>query len=166
MLLLGRKINACWQKLHLICTSYTVLAIWYMCRFHKSFVIFYPTIAYANIRSQLEYASSAWSPWLKQDILEIKKVQRRVARFMHNNYWPLASVTQMLCTLDWETLETRCQNIQLFMLLKDLLKFDHILLTIINRCLQPFLFFPRQSATGTTCPHKLLNFQTYIHSKL
>ena len=46
------------------------------------------------IRPQLEYASSAWSPWLKQelqDILELEKVQRRAAHFVHNNYWPLAS---------------------------------------------------------------------------
>ena len=48
------------------------------------------------IRPQLEYASSAWSPWLKQDILELEKVQHRAALFVHNNYWPLASVTQMI----------------------------------------------------------------------
>ena len=45
------------------------------------------------IRLQLEYASSVWSPWLKQDILEL---QCRAAHFVHNNYWPLASVTQMI----------------------------------------------------------------------
>ena len=85
---------------------------------------FYP--AFANIRPQLEYASYAWSPWLKQDIIEIKKVQR----FVHNNYWPLASVTQMLCTLDWETLETRREKTQLCMLFKIIkgsikIPFDH-----------------------------------------
>ena len=33
------------------------------------------------IRPQLEYASSAWSPWLKQDIMELEKVQHRAACF-------------------------------------------------------------------------------------
>ena len=57
------------------------------------------------IRPQLEYASCAWSPWLKQDILELKKVQRHAAHFVFNNYWPTASVTEMISTLNWETLE-------------------------------------------------------------
>ena len=52
---------------------------------------------------QLEYASCTWSPWLKQDILELEKVQRRAAHFVYNNYWPTASVTE--ATLNWETLE-------------------------------------------------------------
>ena len=43
--------------------------------------------------------------WLKQDILELEKVQRRAARFVNNNYWPMASVTEMIFTLNWETLE-------------------------------------------------------------
>ena len=39
------------------------------------------------IRPQLEYASSAWSPLLRHDILELEKVQRpRAAHFVHNNY--------------------------------------------------------------------------------
>ena len=57
------------------------------------------------IRPQLEYASCTWSPWLKQDILELEKVQSRAAHFVYNNYWPMASVTEMISTLNWETLE-------------------------------------------------------------
>ena len=38
------------------------------------------------IRPQLEYASCMWSPWLKQDILELEKVQHHGARFVYNNY--------------------------------------------------------------------------------
>ena len=70
------------------------------------------------IRPQLEYASSAWSPWLKQDILELEKVQRRAARFVNNNYWPMASVTEMISTLNWETLENRRQKARLCMMYK------------------------------------------------
>ena len=70
------------------------------------------------IRPQLEYASSAWSPWLRHDILELENVQHRAACFVHNNYWPLTSVTQMISILDWETLETRHQKARLSMLYK------------------------------------------------
>ena len=42
----------------------------------------------ALIRPQLEYASCTWSPWLKQDILELEKVQHCAARFVCNNYGP------------------------------------------------------------------------------
>ena len=62
------------------------------------------------IRPQLEYASSTWSPWLKQDIMELEKVQHRAACFVHNNYWPTASVTEMISDLNWESLEIRHQN--------------------------------------------------------
>ena len=70
------------------------------------------------IRPQLEYTSSAWSPWLRHDILELAKVQCHAACFAHNNYWPLASVTQMISILDWETLEACHQKAHLCMLYK------------------------------------------------
>ena len=60
---------------------------------------------------------SKWSPWLKQDTLELEKVQRRAARFVHNNYWPMASMTDMILTLNWETLEKRREKVRLCMLL-------------------------------------------------
>ena len=51
------------------------------------------------IRPQLEYAYCMWSPWLKQDILELEKVQRCAARFVYNNYWVMASVTEIISSL-------------------------------------------------------------------
>ena len=65
-----------------------------------------------------KYASSALSPWLKQDILELEKVQHRVVHFVHNNYWPLARMTQMTSALGWETLEACRQKACLYMLFK------------------------------------------------
>ena len=49
-------------------------------------------------RPQLEYVSPTQSPWLGSDILELDKVQHCAARFGYN-------LTQMISTLDWETLE-------------------------------------------------------------
>ena len=60
------------------------------------------------IRPQLEYALSVWSLWFKQDIIELEKVQHHSAHFVYNNHWPMASVTAMLSSLNWETLEKCC----------------------------------------------------------
>ena len=124
------------------------------------------------IRAQLEYAS-AWSPWLRHDILELEKVQRRAARFVHNNYWLLASVTQMISILDWETLETRRQKAHLSMLYKAIngltaIPMDHYQPSMATSTdpsmVKTLLYLPveltstnipfslRQSATGTACP--------------
>ena len=66
------------------------------------------------------------SPWLRQDIIELEKVQCRAARFVHNNYWPSASVTQMISTLNWESLEARCQKARLSLLVKAINDFIEI----------------------------------------
>ena len=68
-------------------------------------------IYHALIRPQLENASSAWSPWLKQDISELEKVQHCAVYFVHNIYCPLASVIQMNSALGWETLEACHQKL-------------------------------------------------------
>ena len=139
------------------------------------------------IRPQLEYASSAWSPWLKQelqDILELEKVQRRPAHFVHNNYWPLASVTQMISSLDWETLEARRQKARLTMLYKTIngsttILMDHYQLSsatstrsshgqnfVLPSCrtdTYKHSFSLRRSADGTVCLDKM---QVAISSSL
>ena len=70
------------------------------------------------IRPQLEYASSTWPPWIKQHIIELEKVQHHAARFVYNNHWPMASVTAMLFSMTWETLEKCHQKARLCMLHK------------------------------------------------
>ena len=119
------------------------------------------------IRPQLEYASSAWSPWLRHDILELEKVQRHAARFVLNNYWPLASVTQMISILDWETLETRRQKARLSMLYKTIMVLPQSQWTTTNpprlhppdpSMVKTLYYLPdipfslRRSAAGTACP--------------
>jgi len=48
------------------------------------------------VRPLLEYASSAWYPYHKCDILNLEICQRRAARFVEGNYTRQASVTTML----------------------------------------------------------------------
>ena len=59
------------------------------------------------VRPQVEYAASVWSPWLARDKARIERVQRRAARYVYNTYSRYSSVTAMLQSLDWETLESR-----------------------------------------------------------
>ena len=73
-----------------------------------------------------KYASTFWSPWLRQDIIELEKVQHRAVRFVHNNYWPSVSVTQMISDLDWESLEAHHQKARLSMLFKAIINFIEI----------------------------------------
>ena len=61
------------------------------------------------IRSQLEYAATAWAPWKFILISQLEQIQRRAARFVTNTYThdPTVSVTNLMDQLDWESLERR-----------------------------------------------------------
>ena len=70
------------------------------------------------VRPQVEYAASVWSPWLARDKARIERVQRRAARYVYNTYSRYSSVTAMLQSLDWETLESRRFNMRLCIIYK------------------------------------------------
>lgn len=59
------------------------------------------------VQPHLEYASAAWNPGTNknQDILQ--KVQRKAARFVHNDFSSESSVNKMLTELGWDSIETR-----------------------------------------------------------
>ncbi len=61
------------------------------------------------VRPRLEYASSIWDPSTDQLSATLEKVQRRAARFVHNNYSDRTpgAVTSMLKDLKWDTLAHR-----------------------------------------------------------
>ena len=77
-----------------------------------------PGNAESLVRSQLEYAATVWSPWQSYLIYNIKKVQRRAARYVSNNYSPYISVTELLQSLGWETLEHRRTTARLLVFYK------------------------------------------------
>ena len=70
------------------------------------------------VRSKLEYACTVWDPYRKKDIQDLEKVQRRAARFTSNDFKRTSSVTVMLQTLGWGTLEHRRRNRRIQMLNK------------------------------------------------
>ena len=59
------------------------------------------------VSPHLEYSSSVWDPYFKQDISAIEKVQRKGARFVTGNYSHRDSVSSMLDTLQWPPLQDR-----------------------------------------------------------
>ena len=71
------------------------------------------------VRLQLEYAETVWSPW-ESYLIQNVKVQRRVAIHVTNNYIysPHISVSHLLQSLGWESLESRHTNARLSMFYK------------------------------------------------
>ncbi len=60
-----------------------------------------------TVRPALEYAHTVWGSHLKKDIVEVEKVQRKLASFVTLNYNRDDSVTAMLKDLKWLTLQER-----------------------------------------------------------
>ena len=70
------------------------------------------------MRPKLEYASTAWDPFLKKDISALERVQRKAARFCSQNYDRYASVTDKIKDLGWASLETRRRQSRLTLMYK------------------------------------------------
>ena len=63
---------------------------------------------YALVRSNLEYASSAWDPYQKQDIDRLEGVQRRACRILTGSRSrEQGTMTAALQQIGWNTLENR-----------------------------------------------------------
>ena len=59
------------------------------------------------VRPQLEYAAAIWDPHTKVKTEQIEKVQWQTAHWTTCNFDRMASVSAMLETLGWHTLEQR-----------------------------------------------------------
>ena len=68
------------------------------------------------VRPLLEYASTIWDPYQRTYIQALEKIQRRAARWVTADYSRTSSVTTMLTSLQWPTLELRrkISRLQLF----------------------------------------------------
>ena len=70
------------------------------------------------VRPQVEYASPVWSPHTDKNINKIEAVQRRASRWVTHDYSSYSSVTQMIDTLGWRSLEQRRADARLIMFYK------------------------------------------------
>ncbi|XP_071944552.1 uncharacterized protein [Antedon mediterranea] len=68
------------------------------------------------VRPKLEYAATVWDPHQSQLINKLEMVQRRAARFATSDYRRTSSVTSMLHTLHWPTLQQRRKKKRLMLL--------------------------------------------------
>ena len=58
----------------------------------------------------LDYSSTVWHPYFKQDKQSLEKIQRKGARFVTGNYSYQQSVISMLDDLDWPLLEKKTKK--------------------------------------------------------
>ena len=83
----------------------------------------------------MKYSSAVWDPARQSHITALEQVQRRVARYVCNDYHSRTPgcVTKMIVDLNWEPLEVRCRHERLGMLYR----IQHNLVDIpIDRYLQ------------------------------
>ena len=66
----------------------------------------------------LEYGCTSWFPCFQKGIYAIEMVQQRAAMFIFNDYSYNTSVTSLLNTLNWPTLQNRRINLRAIMLYK------------------------------------------------
>ena len=59
-----------------------------------------------------------WAPHTAQDINRIEMIQRRAARFVYHNYYPSVSVSSILKSLGWPTLQVRRNYLKLLLTYK------------------------------------------------
>ena len=70
------------------------------------------------VRPILEYASPVWNPHTKNNINKIEMVQRRAARYVCNRYHNTSSVTNMIHSLGWRSLQARRVDAKLVLFYK------------------------------------------------
>lgn len=62
---------------------------------------------HALVRPITEYSSTTWSPYTSKGIASIVAIQRRVARFVSNDYRWSASVSSLINEMGWKSLRER-----------------------------------------------------------
>jgi hypothetical protein len=70
------------------------------------------------VRPAVEYCASIWDPHQAKYIKQVEMVQRRAARYVTRRYHNTSSVTDMINTLNWESLEQRRAKMRLALFYK------------------------------------------------
>ena len=96
------------------------------------------------VRPSMEYACTVWDPHTQSETNKIEKVQRRAARWVLSRHRNTSSVSDMLETLKWPTLEDRRKRARLVMLYKVL---DKSVALSFGEDLKPAPQRPRRGAS-------------------
>ena len=70
------------------------------------------------VRPKLEYASEIRDPFYQKDTHVVEMIQRKAARFCMNNYRGESSVTELIETLGWDSLQIRRKQARLSLMYK------------------------------------------------
>ena len=65
-----------------------------------------------------EYASTVWDPYTQTNVQKLEMVQQRAARYVKNRHRNTSSVSDMLSTMNWRSLQDRRRDARLCMLYK------------------------------------------------
>ena len=103
---------------------------------------------YTLVRPNLECCASVWNPHHSQLVQKLEMVQRRAARYTTRRYRKTNSVTDMLESLYWESLQSRGTEIQLTMIFK-------IINNLIDITSSPYLT-PSRTRTRAAHTKKML----------
>ena len=107
------------------------------------------------VRPKAEYASAVWDPHTKQNISKVEMIQHNAARWTlgkDGRKYRTESITAMLNSLGWRSLEQRRTDTRLTMLYK----IQNDLVQIHNPNLQPV-----SGISHSANPHKFVNFRKY-----
>ena len=105
----------------------------------------------ALIRPTLEYCSAIWDPYTNELIQKVGKIQRRSARFIHNNYDWKQSVTELIHKSELDMLSTRRKISRLCIFHKAI--GGHLALPVQNY-VQPTQRLTRRSSQGAYIEHQ------------
>ena len=61
------------------------------------------------VRPNLEYTSSVWNPYIMGNIQQLEAAQMRAACFVSGDYHTTSSVSHMVCTIGWKSIQHRRQ---------------------------------------------------------
>ena len=76
------------------------------------------TLYKSIVRPKLEHASEIWDPYYQKDTHVVEMIQRKAARFCMSNYRRESSVTELIETLGWDSLQLRRKQARLSLMYK------------------------------------------------
>ena len=90
------------------CNVFQYTSSYSSCRLFNTIMCHVKANAYLTIvRPSLEYAACVWDPYQEYLIYDLEKIQRHAARWVLLDYNYCNSVTSMLSSLKWPTLQER-----------------------------------------------------------
>ena len=91
----------------------------FLCRNLKPCSLYIKSKYYlGTVRPIIEYACTVWAPHIAQDINKIEMVQRRASQFVYNKYYHSVSISSILESLGWPTLQARRNYLKLLLTYK------------------------------------------------